>query len=523
LSIEHGVNVVRAWSDLPQQEITKFPDLELAELVKERTNKTCPPQSERNGLLLHYHQKGHFGAEKLYSALWESGRYWPGMHRQCVETVSSCLMCARHNVSQRGFHPARPVHATYPWEHLALDLMELPTSATGSNYALVCVCVFTKFTLCGALANKSASSCAEQLWQWISVFGVPKIIQSDNGSEFVNSTMKALTDLIGVSHNLTAPYNPRANGAAERAVQTCKQTLKKLAAGNIRHWDRYLPAVQMCINAEVASLTNSAPVALMFARPVNPFADFKDVKSNPLSVDQLLSRNDQVINILHPEIAVSSFVKRSAAAAGTDKRRRVRKPFAVGDKVMIKDVMRRNKMEPYFVGPYTVVKRTRAKTYQLLSSDSTLLGRTVPADQMRIVAKKPGSGDALDESTYTVDRILKHRGPEGEREYLIKWQGYDLSEATWEPESNIYDTDVISLYWNTVDEEQLDANSGDASGPSEHDVGGEGGGPAADMVGEDVDAHRQQPQPGIGSGVVRSRRSGRPVRRPRQFDEFLDL
>ena len=38
---------------------------------------------------------------------------------------------------------------------------------------------------------------------------------------------------------------------------------------------------------------------------------------------------------------------------------------------------------------------------------------------------------------YDVEVILRHRGKGARRQYLVSQKGYDLSEATWEPESHL--------------------------------------------------------------------------------------
>jgi hypothetical protein len=38
---------------------------------------------------------------------------------------------------------------------------------------------------------------------------------------------------------------------------------------------------------------------------------------------------------------------------------------------------------------------------------------------------------------YVVDKLLKHKVHRGELSYLVKWEGYGTSEASWEPEENI--------------------------------------------------------------------------------------
>ena len=43
---------------------------------------------------------------------------------------------------------------------------------------------------------------------------------------------------------------------------------------------------------------------------------------------------------------------------------------------------------------------------------------------------------ASEEEEYTVEAVLAKRVVEGKPQYKVKWQGYDESEATWEPLEN---------------------------------------------------------------------------------------
>ena len=53
------------------------------------------------------------------------------------------------------------------------------------------------------------------------------MLQSDNGSAFVNSIIKQLMSLGGIDHRLVSPYHPRANGLAERHVRTVMESIRK--------------------------------------------------------------------------------------------------------------------------------------------------------------------------------------------------------------------------------------------------------------------------------------------------------
>ena len=47
------------------------------------------------------------------------------------------------------------------------------------------------------------------------------------------------------------------------------------------------------------------------------------------------------------------------------------------------------------------------------------------------------------ENEYEVEAILAHRKRGRQMQYLIKWKGYDPSNNTWEPETNLSDADEI--------------------------------------------------------------------------------
>jgi transposase InsO family protein len=70
------------------------------------------------------------------------------------------------------------------------------------------------------------------------------IIQTDNGKEFVSALVQTWTTAAGIDHRLISPYHPRANGLAERNVQTAKATIYKHLKGKEGDWAMYVPQVQ---------------------------------------------------------------------------------------------------------------------------------------------------------------------------------------------------------------------------------------------------------------------------------------
>lgn len=118
-----------------------------------------------------------------------------------------------------------------------------------------------------------------------------------------------------------------------------------------------------------------------------------------------------------------------------------------GATVMLKDMLRSNKFEPKYVGPYTVMRRTRAGTYVVRDATGDMLDRHVPADQLILVSRKPRASD-LANNTYEVEAVLSHRGQPGNYEYEVKWTGYP--KPTWEPATSFLDNAVITAYWRAA-------------------------------------------------------------------------
>jgi hypothetical protein len=134
-----------------------------------------------------------------------------------------------------------------------------------------------------------------------------------------------------------------------------------------------------------------------------------------------------------------------------DKQRRLltTNAFPVGAVVMLRDPLRQSKFEPKYVGPYSIVRRTRNGNYQLRDETGVDLERHIPPDQLKLVSKKPREQD-VQSSVYEVEKLLGHRGEPGKYEYHVKWKGYRA--ITWEPAESFRDTALITDYWKSINQ-----------------------------------------------------------------------
>ena len=194
------------------------------------------------------HLMGHFGPVAIVKSLIQQGHFWMDMKNEAKKICHECIACQRFNIGKTGYHPLKTIAAKLPMDHLAIDLKEYPTSTNGNKQCLVIVDICTRFVWLHALPDKGAATVAQALWKTISCFGLPKIVQSDNGKEFVNKVLQGLFKISKVDHRLITAYHARANGAAERMVQTSSQVVYKVLEGRTIDWDLHIPAVQLFIN-----------------------------------------------------------------------------------------------------------------------------------------------------------------------------------------------------------------------------------------------------------------------------------
>ena len=406
---------------------------------------------KRKELINNMHLQGHFGVSAVFNKLWHLGFWWPKIRNDIQAELINCDACTRFNVGKSGFHPFTPITSKGPGDHYQMDLStHLPPSSDGYVALLAVICVYTGFVILRPLKDSTAATIARKLWKIFCLIGWPRILQSDNGPEFVNEILRALIKLTGIDHRLISPYNPRADGKVERVIGSTMMIIKKLLHGAKQNWSIYVPFAQVTFNDKVASLTGSSPFSLMFGRSLNQLTDYTKMEE-PISIplSDWEEHQNKILSVIYPAISDRIKGAKDKLTEVLTKNRRMLLPNSLpnGATVMIKDVTRQNKFEPKYVGPYTISRRARNGAYVLRDVDGDILDRHVPIDQIKIISK---TARAMDANTFVVKNVLKHRGAPGAYEYLVQWKNHSEDHNSWEPETNFNDTKCIEKYWSSL-------------------------------------------------------------------------
>ena len=161
------------------------------------------PPARRNDVLQECHSTltgGHFGLENTLSNL--SRRFlWYGMRKDCGIFVRSCNQCAQYKSDGRRTKAGvKAFTAGYPMERIFLDLCgPFPESRRGNKYVLVVMDSFNKFVEAYALPNQEAGTVASALTkEFISRFGVPEYMHSEQGRQFESGLCAEVCTLLGI-------------------------------------------------------------------------------------------------------------------------------------------------------------------------------------------------------------------------------------------------------------------------------------------------------------------------------------
>ena len=98
--------------------------------------------------------------------------------------------------------------------------------------------------------------------EWLSRWGVPDIMTSDRGSQFVSDLWLEVCSLMGIARDPTTSYHPQHNGKIERMHRSLKNSLRARLLGRV-NWLSELPWVMLGLRAASNLDTGVSPSILV--------------------------------------------------------------------------------------------------------------------------------------------------------------------------------------------------------------------------------------------------------------------
>jgi transposase InsO family protein len=190
--------------------------------------KVVIPASRRPQMLKFIHE-GHQGItkSKLYAS---SSVFWDTINKDITKMTTECPVCIRNSASQKAEPMKLHDVPTREWLKLGLDVFEFD-----GKYFLIVVDYFSKFCFVRRIGGLSTKETVETLKQIFQDNGIPEILMTDQGTNFMSHEFNEFCVEYQVKHVCSSAHHHQSNGLAERYVQTVKNTLKKCSQDKTDH------------------------------------------------------------------------------------------------------------------------------------------------------------------------------------------------------------------------------------------------------------------------------------------------
>ncbi|SJL01314.1 uncharacterized protein ARMOST_04634 [Armillaria ostoyae] len=399
---------------------------------------------------------GHPGIAKTRELV-QREYWWPKIQKDVEAYVKGCETCQRTKSNTQA--KSAPLHPnaipTEPWTHISVDMVTGLPDSNGHDALLVVVDRFSKaIILVPCNVELSAEGWARILRDHVYArHGMPQVVISDRGPQFVSAFMKELYRMLDISQNASTAFHPQTDGQTERVNQEVEKYLRIFINYHQNDWADWLPLAEFAHNNRAHSATGRSPFMILYGR--NPRI-IPDSLRTPNSKVPAASDFSKAIAQIHKETEAALEQAAGRMKAQYDKHKRSAKEYHVGDKVWLDATnlhlpRPKKKLDDKRVGPFLVLEKTGASAYKLKLPphwkihprfNEKLLTPFEPPAFANQEQPPPPPPDLIDgEEEWEIEEILdskprKVRAKRGQPsttviDYFIKWVGHTREHNSW--------------------------------------------------------------------------------------------
>lgn len=193
-----------------------------------------------------------------------------------------------------------------PFKHYQIDLVDMSKYASknkGYSWILNMIDIFSKQAYSVALKSKNEGEVLAAARRLIEENHLkPQVIQSDNGSEFVNKKMKKYLSEIGAYQIVSKSYSPQTNGGIERFNRTIKSMIFKLFTLNDNfEWVNFLDDLMYNYNHSYHRMIKMNPNDVKEKNKLEVLQNLKDSRFDPKITNDLQFKINDYVRIKIPK------------------------------------------------------------------------------------------------------------------------------------------------------------------------------------------------------------------------------
>ena len=177
---------------------------------------------------------GHIGEDKTWQDI--SRKYYGISQMQVKMILKQCTTCMKQ-APNRTRAPLQPILVERTLERLQIDMMDIGSIPAGPyKWILHIKDHFSKYSMLYPLTTKESAKIADCLQEFIRYYGVPEIIQSDNGREFKGAVVM-LCKRLKIRIINGRPRHPQTQGLVEQANGVAKAKIRAwMVDNNSKYW-----------------------------------------------------------------------------------------------------------------------------------------------------------------------------------------------------------------------------------------------------------------------------------------------
>ena len=319
------------------------------------------PKSYRHEILSIAHESpmsGHLGINKIYHKI-INHFYWPGLKSDVSKYCKTCHTCQMVGKPNQTIPKAQlqPIPAfDEPFSRILIDCVgPLPRTKSGNEYLLTIMCTSTRFPEAIPLGNIKTKSIVKALIKIFTFVGLPKSVQSDQGSNFMSGIFQQVMHELGIKQYRSSAYHPESQGALERFHQTLKNMIRSYCFDTEKDWDEGIHLLLFAVRESVRESLGFSPFELVFGHSV--CGPLKLLKEKFLSNDETPLNLLQYVSDFRNRLSRACEVARSNLKTSQGKMKArydnhvIDRKFKPGDKVLallpiLADLYRQDILDP---------------------------------------------------------------------------------------------------------------------------------------------------------------------------------
>ncbi|XP_063938044.1 uncharacterized protein LOC135147920 [Daucus carota subsp. sativus] len=187
----------------------------------------------------------HMSAKSLAYKIIRQGYYWPTIHQDAMEFVKKCKNCQLFSNVPRA-SPVLPssVLSPIPFAVWGIDIMgPFPRAKGDLRYLLVSIDHMTKWVEAKAMRTINQQDVIRFMDNILMRFGLPRVLVSDNGPQFIGSDFESYLAERGIKHKKSSVAYPQGNGQVEVTNRILLKGIEKRLEESKNKYPEELPHV----------------------------------------------------------------------------------------------------------------------------------------------------------------------------------------------------------------------------------------------------------------------------------------